>query len=153
MDGQILRDHRERYGLTQAEVARAAGMRQPDLSAIEHGRRGGAELHRRVQVAIRQLVRPSAVLADEEIRRELRESLLRHGARDIRVFGSTARGVDRPGSDLDIMAKFPPGFDLFDLMEVEAELEGLLGIRVDVVSDDDRTPYALADAKADAVRL
>jgi predicted nucleotidyltransferase len=51
------------------------------------------------------------------------------------------------------MARFPPGFDLFDLMEVEAELEGLLGIRVDVVSDDDRTPYALAVAKADAVRL
>lgn len=153
MDGQILRDHRVRYGLTQAEVARAAGMRQPDLSAIEHGRRDGAELHRRVQAAIRDLVRPSAILADEELRRDLRECLLQHGARDARVFGSTARGEDRPGSDLDIMARFPPGFDLFDLMEVEAELEGLLGIRVDVVSDDDRTPYALAVAKADAVRL
>jgi predicted nucleotidyltransferase len=58
--------------------------------------------------------------------------------------------VDRPGSDLDILAVFPPGFDL---MEAEVELEDLPGIRVDVVSDDDRTSYALAAARADAVRL
>jgi predicted nucleotidyltransferase len=64
-----------------------------------------------------------------------------------------ARKTDRPGSDLDVMARFPEGFDLFDLMNLEAELEELLGLRVDVVSDSDRTPYALIDAKREAVAL
>lgn len=79
--------------------------------------------------------------------------MIRHGAGDIRIFGSTARGQDRPGSDLDLMARFPPGFDLFDLMQVEDELETLLGIGVDVVSDDARTPYAMAGAKDEATAL
>ncbi|WGW11309.1 nucleotidyltransferase domain-containing protein [Saxibacter everestensis] len=153
MDGHTLRDYRQRYGLSQAEVAREAGMRQPDLSAIEHNRRGSDSVNRRVEAAIRRLVRPSAAIAGEQNRRDLRETLLKYGARDIRVFGSTARGDDRPGSDLDIMATFPPGFDLFDLMAVEADIEARLGIHVDVVSEDHRTPYALAEAKADAVPL
>lgn len=148
-----MRNLRKRYGLTQAEVARAAGMRQPDLSVIEHDRRGNEDLHRRVLSAIRSLVRPSVVLADPQVRQRIHEVMLDHGAEDIRIFGSTARGDDRPGSDLDIMARFPPGFDLFDLMQVEVELETLLGIGVDVVSDDERTPYAMAAAKTEATAL
>lgn len=153
VDGGALRDLRNRFGLTQAEVARAAGMRQPDLSAIENDRRGNEVLHRRVLSAIRSFVRPSVVLADAQIRRQLCEVMTRHGAGDIRIFGSTARGQDGPGSDLDIMARFPPGFDLFDLMQIETELETLLGVSVDVVADDERTPYAMAAAKAEATAL
>jgi hypothetical protein len=37
----------------------------------------------------------------------------RYGARHIRVFGSVARGDDRPDSDVDFLVDFPRGYDLF----------------------------------------
>lgn len=152
MDGVRLRELRTRYGLTQQQVSRAAGMRQPDLSAIENGRRGSAEARRRVLSAIRSLVRPSTVL-DVATRRQLLEIFDRYGASDVRIFGSVARSSDEPGSDLDLIARFPDGFDLFDLMNLEEELEDALGIAVDVVADSPRTDYALSGAKRQAVAL
>ena len=48
------------------------------------------------------------------------------GARRIRVFGSVARGEERPDSDVDILVDFPRGYDLFTqrlpLMERLADL-------------------------------
>lgn len=152
MDGRRLKELRIRHSLTQRQVADAAGMRQPDLSAIENGRRGSIESRTRVLNAIRSLARPGEAL-DDRMRAAMRRILERYGATDIRLFGSVARKTDRPGSDLDVIARFPEGFDLFDLMNLEAELEELVGLRVDVVSDSDRTPYALADAKRQAVAL
>lgn len=149
----MLRERRTRYGLTQAEVARAAGMRQPDLSAVETGRRRSPAVLRRVEEAIRSLLVPHRVIGDDGVRAEVRAVLDRYGARDVLIFGSAAEGKDRPGSDLDLMASFPPGFDLFDLMDVEAELEDLLGILVDVVARDDRAPFALAGVQASAKAL
>lgn len=152
MDGRDLRELRVRHHLTQQEVAAAAGMRQPDLSAIENGRRGTEESRGRVLAAIRSLVRPSDAL-DAETRAAVRALLEQVGATDVRVFGSVARGSDQAGSDLDLIATFPKHFDLFDLMDVELKLEEMLGLPVDVVSDSPRTGYALVDAKRDAVAL
>lgn len=50
------------------------------------------------------------------------------------VFGSVARGEERPESDIDFLVEFEPGSSLFDLMDLEAELAALLGVSVDVVS-------------------
>jgi predicted nucleotidyltransferase len=41
-------------------------------------------------------------------RAELRSIALTTGAHDVRVFGSTGRGTDRPGSDLDLLLVDPP---------------------------------------------
>jgi predicted nucleotidyltransferase len=51
----------------------------------------------------------------------------------LRVFGSVARGEDRPDSDVDLLADFPPGLSLFGLSRLEAELESILGTRVDLI--------------------
>ena len=56
-----------------------------------------------------------------------------HGVSGLRVFGSVARGEDRPGSDVDLLADLPPGMSLFGLGRVQAELEAILGTRVDLV--------------------
>ena len=46
------------------------------------------------------------------------------------MFGSVARGEDHPGSDVDLLADFPPGLSLFGLGRLEADLEGILGSRM-----------------------
>ncbi|MGH3444308.1 MAG: nucleotidyltransferase family protein, partial [Nocardioidaceae bacterium] len=95
---------------------------------------------------------PSDALTPD-MRREIRKVLRRFGAADVRVFGSVARGTDGPGSDLDIMATFPKTFSLLGLMEVEEQLEALLGVRVDVVFDNPRRSAAMRTAKREAVVL
>lgn len=58
----------------------------------------------------------------------------RHHASRVRLFGSAARGEDRPDSDIDLLVDFDDGSSLFDLMHMSRELEELLGRSVDVVS-------------------
>jgi hypothetical protein len=40
---------------------------------------------------------------------------------------------DHPGSDVDLLADFPPGLSLFGLGRLEADLEGILGTRIDLI--------------------
>jgi predicted nucleotidyltransferase len=58
----------------------------------------------------------------------------RHGAVSIAVFGSVARGEERPDSDTDFLVVFKQGASLLNLMRIQDDLEGLLGCPVDVVS-------------------
>lgn len=58
----------------------------------------------------------------------------RHGALSIAVFGSVARGNDHPDSDVDFLVEFEPGSSLLNLMNLQDELEELLGCSVDVLS-------------------
>ncbi|MHB0979370.1 MAG: nucleotidyltransferase family protein [Thermoleophilia bacterium] len=58
-----------------------------------------------------------------------------HGARDIRLFGSVARGEDGPDPDVDFLVRFDVGTALLDQAGLISELEGLLGRKVDVVSE------------------
>lgn len=58
----------------------------------------------------------------------------RHGARNVRVFGSVARGDAFAGSDLDLVVDFDTGRSLMDHGELMLDLEAVLGCRVDVVS-------------------
>ena len=150
VNGDELRRLRVRHALTQRAVAAAAGIGQPELSAIEHGRRGSDESRLRVERAIRSLARP---VIDAGIRSRVRALLAEHGVERAQIIGSVARGDERPGSDLDILAVFPPGFDLFELLDLEAELEEIVGVPVDLVSDDPRTAHALRDARRTALAL
>lgn len=75
----------------------------------------------------------------EELLKSKRQEILaiaaRHGARNVRVFGSVARGEAGPESDLDILVEMEPGTSLMDHVELMQDLEDLLGPKVDVVSD------------------
>ncbi len=52
----------------------------------------------------------------------------------MKVFGSVARGDDGPDSDIDLLVEPADDASLFDLAQLEIDLEDLLGRPVDVVS-------------------
>lgn len=66
-----------------------------------------------------------------------REEILRiatkHGARNVRVFGSVAKGEARPDSDVDFLVDMEAGRSLFDLARLTVDLEDLLRCEVDLV--------------------
>ena len=59
----------------------------------------------------------------------------RHGATDVRVFGSVARGEAGSESDVDLLVKMTPERSLLDHVALWQDLEDLLGRKVDVVSE------------------
>lgn len=59
----------------------------------------------------------------------------RHGAHDVRIFGSVARGDATESSDLDLVVRLDADRSLFDLGSLVMDLRDLLGIKVDVVSE------------------
>ncbi len=75
----------------------------------------------------------------EELLKSKRQEILaiaaRHGARNVRVFGSVARGEAGPESDIDILVEMEPGTSLMDHVTLMQDLEDLLERKVDVVSD------------------
>ena len=64
-----------------------------------------------------------------------------HKARNLRVFGSVARGEDQPDSDIDFLVDFEPAASLLDLVGLQQEIEALLGRRVDVVTPNGVSPF------------
>jgi predicted nucleotidyltransferase len=60
----------------------------------------------------------------------------RHGARNIRIFGSSVHGEFRADSDIDFLVDLDSDRSLFDLGELLLELQELLGRKVDVVTED-----------------
>ena len=133
---------RQRYRLTQKQVAAYAGVQQPVVSAVENGVRATPEARARVLAAIRALARPGEGLTPD-VRSEALAVFAKYGASDVRIFGSVAKGTDHPGSDIDVVAKFPAGFSLFEMMALEEELEDVIGLPVDVISDDPRAGRVL----------
>lgn len=57
-----------------------------------------------------------------------------HGAQNLRLFGSVARGEDRPDSDVDLLVDMDPGRSLLDLVALGQDLEDLLHRKVDVLT-------------------
>lgn len=80
-------------------------------------------------------MRPSVVL--DMNRSAVREMASRFRTANPRVFGSVLHGTDRDGSDLDLLVDALPGATLFDLGDLQAELESLLGLRVDLLTPGD----------------
>ena len=59
---------------------------------------------------------------------------------NLRVFGNVARGEDQPDSDVDLLVDLPPDIGLLGLGRVQAELEAILGPKVDLVPASDEQP-------------
>jgi predicted nucleotidyltransferase len=86
-------------------------------------------------------------------RHDLIAAAAAHGVQNLRVFGSVARGEDRPDSDVDLLADLPTGLSLFGLGRVEADLGAILGARVDLIPAGDLKPGVRARVEPDLVAL
>ena len=93
----------------------------------------------------------------EELLKEKREAILRicakHGARNVRVFGSIARGEADEQSDIDLLVDMEPGRTLLDLGGLLMDLRSLLGQKVDVVTERGLKPRIRERVLAEAVTL
>lgn len=119
--------------MSQSQLARAARVSQPNLSAYENGRRVPTpEVLDRIRRALAG--RPSVRV--EQHRAAIRAIVAEHHAREPRVFGSVARGDDQPGSDVDFLVDFSEEASLLDEIGLRLALTDLLQVEVDVVAAD-----------------
>jgi hypothetical protein len=65
----------------------------------------------------------------------MRRAAARHGVSNLRLFDSTARGDDRPDSDIDLLVHLDRQLGLIGLAPIRRELEDVLGVPVDVMTD------------------
>lgn len=77
-----------------------------------------------------------AIGAIQSRRDEVVRIAARHGASNVRLFGSVAKGRAHVGSDIDLLVHFDDDRSLVDHAALINDLENLFGCRVDVVSDD-----------------
>ncbi len=115
--GAIIKQARARAGLTQVQLARAAGTSQPTLAAYEAGakspsvrtldrivRAAGATLQ--VSVHDAPVARGQLLSALRGHGDEIRAAAKRRHVRNVRVFGSAARGEETTASDVDLLVDF-----------------------------------------------
>jgi len=166
--GELLRNARRGAGLSQVELARRAGVTQSVISAYESGHRQPSlpTLAALVEAADYELVaevrrRPNGLSrlsgpVGRRLRRRRQDVIsaaAAHGVSGLRVFGSVARGEDRADSDVDLLIDLPEHISLFGLARLQAELESILGARVDLVPSQDLKPGVRPHADRDLVEL
>lgn len=166
--GDLLREARTGAGLSQVELAARAGVTQSVISAYESGHRqpalptlaalieaAGYELAISIRRPTRRLSKLSGPVGRRvrRKRRELVAAAAEHGVTNLRVFGSVARGQDRPDSDLDVLADLPSGMGLLGLGRVQAELEAIVGAPVDLVPAANLKPDVRQRASRDLIAL
>lgn len=142
--GNIIREARRRGGLSQASLAERSRTSQPAIARYEAGRvdPGVDTLARLVNACgLRLEMRTSPTLSGplgrrlERRRSRVLDACARHGAHDVRVFGSVARGEDGPDSDVDLLVDLEPERTLLDLERLRIDLERILEARVDVATE------------------
>ena len=123
-------------GMTQAEIARAIGRSQPEVSRLLrfHGRTPLAMKLRRRAGDVRRVVAAS-------------------GGSNVRVFGSVATGRDRPDSDIDLLFSMHRPLSLLELGGLERRIGDLVGAPVDLVPEEALRPDLRQRVFAEAVQL
>ena len=96
-------------------------------------------------------------VADLDAIRQLRSEILdrasEHGARNVRVFGSAARGDAGPASDVDLLVEMEPGRSMLDFVGLWQELEDLHGLKVYLISEGGISPHLREKILSEAVAL
>jgi len=167
--GKLLRQARISAQLSQTDVARRAQVAQSVISAYESGRRepSVSTLERLIRATGHRLVLDiehsnayAPGLPDTPLGRRLRQRrhailtcAARHGASNVRVFGSTSRGEDRPDSDVDLVVDLDKGTGLFALEALRRELSEILGVPVDVAPSDSLRPRIREEVEHEAISI
>lgn len=76
-----------------------------------------------------------------------------HGGRNVRVFGSVARGEAGGGSDLDLLVELPARTGILTLGRIARDVERIVGVEIDVVPEPALRPEVRARVLAEAVPL
>jgi uncharacterized protein len=166
--GGLLRQARRGAGMSQVELANRAGVTQSVISAYESGHRqpsmptlaalvaaAGYELVAEVRQRPLGESRLSGPIGRRLLsrRQDVVSAAAAHGVSGLRVFGSVARGEDSDDSDVDLLVDLPDHMSLSGLARVQAELESILGARVDLVPAQDLKPGVRARVERDLVEL
>lgn len=77
----------------------------------------------------------------------------RHGAKNVRVFGSVARGEDTDTSDVDLLVSMEKNRTLYDLIGLQQEIQDILNRNVDVLTDRSINRYLQAQILQEATLL
>jgi predicted nucleotidyltransferase/DNA-binding XRE family transcriptional regulator len=158
-----IRGARVRAGLTQTELAAKANIAQSVVSAYESSRRDPSfETLRKLVAAtgfdLEVVIVPAATetprrQAIDQSRMRLQRTLGKLGARNVRLFGSVARGDDGPESDIDLLVDIGPQVGLFALGKMRSEAERILGTTVDIVPANSLKPDVAERVFAEAISL
>lgn len=169
MSGAMIRQARVRARLSQTDLARRAGVAQSVISAYESDQRepGIRTFSKLIEATGHELAvelvpapRNRLGLPDTPLGRRLRRHRRavitlaeRRGARDVRVFGSVARGEDTDSSDIDLLVDLDDGVGLVALVGLRRELSDLLHVDVDVVPASALKPAVRGTVVAEAIDL
>lgn len=170
----VISQIRNEAGLSQAELGRLARTSQSAVARYESGatvpslptlERLFAACGRRLELNAATDVSSQSASASvrgrlgtgaralREKRKPLMAAARRHGLRDVRVFGSVARGDEGPASDIDVLVSLPRDRTLLDLISFQQEAQKILGSPVDVATLDMLKPRVRQQAEAEALRL
>lgn len=89
----------------------------------------------------------------KSLRNRILKLAKKHGAKNVRVFGSVAKGTAKSAGDLDILIELESGRSLLDIVALKQDLEDLLGCNVDVVTEGALSPYIREEILKTAVNL
>ncbi len=77
-----------------------------------------------------------------EILRDHREELrIKYKIEEIKIFGSYVRGEQKESSDIDLIVKFREIPTLIEFVRIQEELERILGIKVDLLTEESISPF------------
>jgi predicted nucleotidyltransferase len=89
----------------------------------------------------------------QKYRAEILDLATRHGAGNVRVFGSLSQGEGREDSDLDLLVTLGEGRSLLDLVGLKQDIEDLIHRPVDIVTERALSPYLRDQILSEAIRL
>jgi uncharacterized protein len=142
----IIKRARARVGITQSELADRAGTSQSAVAAYESGakspsvrtldrivRATGATLDVTVREA--PVARGALLTALRQDAIRIQAAAHRRHIRNIRIFGSAARGEETPQSDIDLLVEFDAiRYGLLPLAGFAQEVSALVGRPVDATT-------------------
>ncbi len=157
---ELIKAARRAAGFSQSALASRARTSQQTIADYENGRKqpGAATLARIVRACGFELdLRPvdpalgPRRLALDQHRSTILQIARRHGASNVRAFGSVARGDDTNTSDIDLLVDLRPGRRLLALAGLRRELSAALDIAVDVAIVEMLRPEVREQALREAI--
>ncbi|PAV14071.1 hypothetical protein ASJ81_15375 [Methanosarcina spelaei] len=87
---------------------------------------------------------------NKELFEKISSFLKKEGATKVAIFGSYARGEERPKSDLDVLVELSETKGLLTMARIERELSEFLEVKVDLLTEGSISPYLIEGSKKEA---